>query len=128
MSIAIILLNILYFSLTLPFAKAATDRFTDADSLSGFLGLFTGATNSVALLVSVGVANRLFARFGVPTAVLIFPLIYFVGFALLVITPISRGPTAVRGSTPGRPTKVGPCQGHPRSLLQERIQSTAKEG
>jgi len=87
MSIAIILLNILYFSLTLPFATAATDRFTDADSLSGFLGLFTGATNAVALLVSVGVANRLFARFGVPTAVLTFPLIYLVGFALLVITP-----------------------------------------
>ena len=87
MSISIVLLNVLYFSLTLPFAKAATDRFTDADSLSGFLGLFTGATNAVALLVSVGVANRLFARFGVPTAVLIFPLIYFVGFALLVITP-----------------------------------------
>jgi MFS family permease len=87
MSIAIILLNILYFSLTLPFAKAATDSFTDADSLSGFLGLFTGATNAVALLVSVGVANRLFARFGIPTAVLTFPLIYLVGFVLLVITP-----------------------------------------
>lgn len=87
MSIAIILLNILYFSLTLPFAKAATDRFTDADSLSGFLGLFTGATNAVALLVSVGVANRLFARFGVPTAVLTFPFIYLAGFAVLVITP-----------------------------------------
>jgi HEAT repeat protein len=87
MSIAIVLFNILYFSLTLPFAKAATDRFTDADSLSGFLGLFTGATNAVALVVSIGVANRLFARFGVPTAVLTFPFIYFVGFAVLVITP-----------------------------------------
>jgi HEAT repeat protein/MFS family permease len=87
MSISIVLLNILYFSLTLPFAKAATDRFTDADSLSGFLGLFTGATNAVALLVSVGVANRLFARFGVPAVVLTFPFIYLLGFAVLGFAP-----------------------------------------
>src|SRR5918999_2497086 len=87
MSVSIILLNILYFSLSLPFAKAATGRFTDADSLSGFLGLFTGATNAVALLVSIGVANRLFARFGVPTVVLSFPFIYLVGFAILGFTP-----------------------------------------
>src|SRR5918999_3222543 len=87
MSVSIILLNILYFSLSLPFAKAATGRFADADSLSGFLGLFTGATNAVALLVSIGVANRLFARFGVPTVVLSFPFIYLVGFAILGFTP-----------------------------------------
>jgi hypothetical protein len=55
--------------------------------LSAFLGLFTGATNAVALLVSVGVANRLFDRFEVPTAVLTFPFIYLAGFAVLVITP-----------------------------------------
>jgi HEAT repeat protein len=87
MSIAIVLFNMLYFSLSLPFAKAATDRFTDVDSLSGFLGLFTAATNATALVVSVGVANRLFARFGVPTAVLTFPFIYLVGFTVLVISP-----------------------------------------
>jgi HEAT repeat protein len=87
MSISIVLLNILYFSLTLPFAEAATNRFPDADSLSGFLGLFTGVTNTVALLLSVGVANRLFARFGVPAVVLTFPFIYLVGFAALGFAP-----------------------------------------
>lgn len=87
MSIAIVLLNMLYFSLSLPFAKAATDRFTDVDSLSAFLGLFTAASNAAALLVSVGVANRLFARFGVPSAVLTFPFIYLVGFVALVLSP-----------------------------------------
>jgi HEAT repeat protein len=87
MSISIVLLNVLYFSLALPFAKTATDRFVDADSLSGFLGLFTGAANAVALLLSVAVANRLFARFGVPNAVLTFPFIYLAGFAALVLAP-----------------------------------------
>jgi HEAT repeat protein/ATP/ADP translocase len=87
MSISLVLLNILYFSLTLPFAKAATERFADPDSLSGFLGLFTGTTNAVALILSLSVANRLFARFGVPTAVISFSFIYLAGFAVLVAAP-----------------------------------------
>jgi HEAT repeat protein len=96
MSLAVVILGVLYFSLSLYFAKAATERFPNPDSLSGFLGLFTGVTNAVALILSLGVANRLFARFGVPTAVLTFPVIYLIGFSILVVEPSFAALAGVR--------------------------------
>ncbi|MGH2724795.1 MAG: HEAT repeat domain-containing protein [Actinomycetota bacterium] len=86
MAVAMVLFGLLYFSLSLPFAKAATGRFPDADRLAGFLGTFTGAMNAAALAVSLLVANRLFARFGVAAMVVTFPVIYLVGFAALALT------------------------------------------
>ena len=96
MALAVVILGLLYFSLSLHFAIAATERFPDPDSLSGFLGLFTGATNAVALILSFGLANRLFARFGVPTAVLTFPVIYLIGFSVLAVEPGFAALTGVR--------------------------------
>lgn len=87
MSVAALLLSLLYFSLSLPFAKSVTARYPDPDDLAAFLGLFGGITSVVALVVSLLVANRLFARLGVPTVVLGLPLIYLVGFAGAALTP-----------------------------------------
>ena len=84
MSVSVALFAMLYFSLTLLFARAATARFQDADSLTGFLGTFMGATSGTALLASLFAANRLYARWGMATAVLAMPLIYVGGFAALV--------------------------------------------
>lgn len=94
MSLGMVLLALLYFSLSLPFARAVTDRFPDPDRLAGFLGLLVGATNLAALALSLLAANRLFARLGVPTAVLVFPVIYLAGFAGLAV---SAGFTALVG-------------------------------
>lgn len=84
MSFSLALFAMLYFSLTLLFARAATQQFRDATSLAGFLGIFMGASSGTALLVSLFAANRLFARLGVVAMVLVLPLIYFGGFAVLV--------------------------------------------
>jgi hypothetical protein len=85
MSVSLALFGVLYFTLSLLFAEAATARFPRTDDLAGFLGLFMGATNSAALLASLLLANRLFARFGVPTMVLALAVIYLAGFGVLAL-------------------------------------------
>lgn len=86
MSASLILFAVLYFTLSLLFAESATARYPEADDLAGFLGLFMGVSNGAALLVSLLVTNRLFARFGLPTMVMALAAIYVVGFSALAIT------------------------------------------
>jgi HEAT repeat protein len=87
-SLAAVLFSILYFSLALPFSRAATEQFVDEERLAGFLGLFNGVSTAAAFLASLFLANRLFARFGVMISILVFPMIYFIGFASLAILPV----------------------------------------
>jgi HEAT repeat protein len=84
-SYSAVLFSICYFSLALPFSRAATAQFPDADRLAGFLGLFQSLNTGLALLVSLFLANRLFARFGIMPMLLLFPVIYLAGFGLLAI-------------------------------------------
>jgi HEAT repeat protein/ATP/ADP translocase len=86
MAVSLALFAVLYFCLSLIFARAATAKFPDADRLAGFLGLFMGVVNVSALLVSLFVANRLYARFGLATMVLALPVIYAAGFGALAIS------------------------------------------
>jgi CRP/FNR family cyclic AMP-dependent transcriptional regulator len=85
MSVSLALFGVLYFTLSLLFAEAATARFPRTDDLAGFLGLFMSVTNGAALLVSLLLANRLFARFGVLTMVLGLAVVYLVGFGVLTL-------------------------------------------
>lgn len=94
MAIAFMLFAFLYFALSLPFARVVTSRFPDPEQLAGFLGTFFGVTNGAALLISLMVANRLFARFGIGSMVLVLPVIYLVGFGAL-ITGASFGAVVV---------------------------------
>jgi HEAT repeat protein len=86
MAATLALLALLYFSLAFLFARAATTRFPDADRLAGFLGLFMGASNGAALLVSLFLANRLFARFGVASMVVLLAALYVAGFGVLAVS------------------------------------------
>ena len=85
MTSALVLFSMLYLTLTLPFARAVTQRFPDADRLAAFLGVFFGLMNAAALVLSLFVVNRLFARFGVALMVVILPAIYLAGFAILAL-------------------------------------------
>ena len=85
-SAATVLFAVLYFSLTFPFAKAATRAYPSAEQLAGFFGLFGGASTGAAFLASLFVANRLFARLGIMATILVFPLLYATGFATLLVT------------------------------------------
>ncbi|MEW6239258.1 MAG: HEAT repeat domain-containing protein [Chloroflexota bacterium] len=87
-SVSTVLFSILYFSIALPFSRAATERFTGEEALASFLGLFNGLSTGAAFLVSLFLANRLFAHFGIMTCILAFPVIYLIGFGSLALAPI----------------------------------------
>jgi HEAT repeat protein len=86
MTLAAVLFSVLFFSLYLPWATAATARFPDADDLAGFFGLFWAAMTGAAFLVSVLVTNRLFGRFGIATMMLVLPLLYAGSFGILLVS------------------------------------------
>ena len=87
-SLASILFSILYFSISLPFSRAATGQYVNEENLAAFLGLFNGFSTAAAFLASLFFANRLFARFGIMLCLLVFPVIYLIGFASLALIPI----------------------------------------
>ena len=78
-----VLFSLLYFSLALPFSRGARAAYPDAAELASFLGLFNGATTVVALLVSLFVANRVYARIGVVNAIVAFGAVYVAGFVAI---------------------------------------------
>jgi len=84
-AVASVLFSLLWFSLLLPFSRAAAEHYPDANRLAGFLGLFSGLQNAAGLLVSLLLANRLFARFGLINMLLALPAIYLAGFSLLLV-------------------------------------------
>jgi HEAT repeat protein len=87
-SISTIFFSMLYFSISLPFSRAATGQYINEDSLASFLGLFNGLSTAAAFLVSLLLANKLFARIGIMACILAFPIIYLIGFGALVLAPI----------------------------------------
>jgi len=80
LAVALVFFSVLYFSLALPFSRAAREAYPDAAALASFLGLFNGATTVIALLVSLFAANRLYARIGVVNSIIAFAGVYLVGF------------------------------------------------
>ncbi len=87
-SISTIFFSMLYFSIALPFSRAATEQFPNEDSLASFLGLFNGISTAAAFLASLLFANRLFSRVGIMACILAFPVIYFIGFGGLALAPV----------------------------------------
>jgi HEAT repeat protein len=83
-----VLFSFLFFSIALPFSRAATEQFPNENSLAGFLGLFNGFSTAAAFLTSLFLANRLFSRIGIMACILAFPLIYFIGFGGLILAPV----------------------------------------
>jgi HEAT repeat protein len=83
LSVATALLAVLLFALAFPFSEGVAAQFPDENAMAGFLGVFQGVTTATALLMSLGIANRLFARVGFVGALLVFPALYAVGFSLL---------------------------------------------
>jgi HEAT repeat protein len=85
LALAAMLFSVAFYLLYLPFSRAATERFPDANELAGFFGLFWAATATVAFLMSLFLTGRLIARFGVMTMTLVLPFIYLVGFGILIV-------------------------------------------
>lgn len=87
-SVSAILFSVLFFSIALPFSKAATLEYPNEATLASFLGTFNALSTGAAFLASLFLANRLFARFGIMPMILILPIIYLIGFGTLAIYEI----------------------------------------
>lgn len=85
MTVAAVLFSVLYYVLYLPYARAATERFSDPEQLAGFFGLFWAAGTGAAFLVSMLVTNRLFFWFGMTTMVIVLPFAYTTAFGVLLV-------------------------------------------
>jgi AAA family ATP:ADP antiporter len=99
MTLAAVLFSVLFYSLFLPWAAAAADRYPTADGVAAFIGLFSAVTTGAAFLVSAGVTNRLFVRFGIALAVLVLPLLYVGSFGILLVTSTFAMLVGVRAVT-----------------------------
>ena len=82
---ASILFSILFFGIAFPFNKVVSASFSDAARVAGFFGLFSSITTAATFLVSLFVANRLYARLGIVTCVLLLPITYIFGFAFFAL-------------------------------------------
>jgi HEAT repeat protein len=85
MSVGSILFSLLFFSLYLPFSRAVAERYPEPDDLAGFLGLFFAVSTAVTLLLAVLVMNRVLAKLGVPTVMMVLPLLYLLAFGVLTV-------------------------------------------
>jgi HEAT repeat protein len=92
-AVAYVLFSVLMFSVTSPFFRAMSEAFPAGASadLTTALGLLSAAVTATAFVVSVVVAPRVYARFGVATAALVLPLVYVAGFGLWIaaFTPVT---------------------------------------
>ena len=86
MSVGSVLFSLLFFSLYLPFSRAAVERYPAPEDLAGFLGVFTAIATGVTLLLALLVMNRLLSRVGVPTVMMVLPILYLVAFGVLTIS------------------------------------------
>jgi HEAT repeat protein len=82
-AISAVLFSFIFFILAFPFSKALAEQMPSEDAMTGFLGLFRGTTTALALLISVFLANRFYARCGLVGGVLSVALLLLAGFLLL---------------------------------------------
>lgn len=84
-ALAYVLLAVLNFSVSFPYLIAASREFPDSIDLATALGLVSTAITASSFVLSLVVANRLYARLGVTAGALALPVIYVGGFAIWLL-------------------------------------------
>ena len=90
-------LNALFFLVVFPFSEVVTAAFDTEEDVAAYLGGFAALATAATFLVSLIVANRLLARFGVVMTLAVVPIAYVVGFAVWVGWLNLTTATLVRG-------------------------------
>lgn len=76
-----ILFSVLFFAVDFPFSQIVSEQYRqDEVAVTAFKGTFTSALTLVTFIVSLVIANRLYARIGIVNSILIMPVTYLVGF------------------------------------------------
>lgn len=83
-AVAYVLFSVLAFSVTYPYLLAAEAQFPAEAELALVLGTVSAAVTATSFIVSIVLANRIYARFGVAGAALVLPLVYLVGFVVWI--------------------------------------------
>jgi HEAT repeat protein len=86
MALAAVLFAVMYYGLGFVFARAVAEQFPDESAMASFLGTFMGVATGAAVLASLFLANRLYARFGFMTIILAYPVIYLAGFSVSLVS------------------------------------------
>jgi HEAT repeat protein len=84
-AVAYVLFAVLYFAVTFPFMRSMAAAFPTEADLATALGLLSAAVTAASFVISIALANRVFARFGVASAALLLPLVYLGGFGLWIV-------------------------------------------
>ncbi|WP_281885265.1 Npt1/Npt2 family nucleotide transporter [Paenibacillus sp. YYML68] len=78
--------------------KAIIREELQNDALASFMGSFYGLSGIVALLVQLLVSGWVLSRFGMMTALLVFPVLLLVGSSGLLLLPVLTVAVLVKGS------------------------------
>jgi HEAT repeat protein len=97
-AIASILFSILFFGIAFPFSKVVSASFPTDAQVAGFFGLFSSITTAATFLVSLLIANRLYARLGIVNSVLLLPITYIFGFGFFAFSYNMIGAVTARFS------------------------------
>ena len=86
-AVAYVLFSVLAFSVTSPFFRAMSEAFPPGASaeLTTVLGLLSAAVTGTSFFVSLVIAPRVYARFGVASVAVVLPLVYLAGFGLWIL-------------------------------------------
>ena len=85
-AVAYLLFAVLLFSVTFPYQRELQVQFRDRPAeLATTVGLVLAGVTAISFFVSLVVANRVYARFGVATAALALPLVYVAGFGIWLV-------------------------------------------
>ena len=85
-AVAYVLFAVLGFSIEFPFLVAMSGAFATEADLATALGLLSAAVTATSFAVSLVLANRIYARFGVATAAVALPVVYLGGFGLWLVS------------------------------------------
>lgn len=85
-AVSYVLFSVLAFSVTFPYFTAMATAFPGEAAFATANGLVQTAATAASLLLSLLVAARLYARFGVVAGGLLLPVVYLTGFSMWIVS------------------------------------------
>src|SRR3954468_10742214 len=85
-AVAYVLLAILLFSVSFPYLRAARAAYPDEAELARILGIIAATITGISFVVSLGLADRFYRRFGIAGAALLLPAVYLGGLAVWIVS------------------------------------------
>ncbi|HYH93156.1 MAG TPA: HEAT repeat domain-containing protein [Candidatus Saccharimonadales bacterium] len=85
-AVAYVLFAVLLFSVSFPYLQAVKAASGSEAAMAAVLGTVTAIITATSFIVSLVLANRFYARFGVAAAALLVPVVYLAAFGLWIVS------------------------------------------